>query len=286
MDERSCAIFAGMTKGNQSWALLAVSGAIIIGLILWRMGLMPGPSVDPPLDFTSEAPAIAMPGQLPEPESAIRHPVGEAPAHPLATGEVVQALVNLLGKDAAETFLQVHEFPRRFVTTVDNLGRSHAPAALWPVHPAPDRLQVVEAAGRAAIGLDNGSRYTPFVLLAESVNAARAVDLYVRMYPLLQRAYENLGFPNSYFNDRLVAVIDLLLATPEPAYPVPLQLTEVKGPIPSLRPWVRYEFADPAIESLASGQKILVRVGPVNQRRLKAKLVEIRAELVARATRR
>lgn len=275
-----------MTKDAQSWTLLAVSGAIVVGLILWRMGLMPGPGVDPALDFTPPAPAIATPEELGEPEIAIRHPVGEAPAHPLAAGEVVQALVNLLGKDAVDTFLQADEFPRRFVATVDNLGRPHAPATLWPVHPAPDRFQVGEDDGRAVIALDNASRYTPLVLLAESVNSGRAVDLYVRLYPLLQRAYEELGFPSSYFNDRLVAVIDLLLATPEPAYPVPLQLTEVKGPIPSLRPWVRYEFADPALESLASGQKMLVRVGPVNQRRLKAKLVEIRAELAARAARR
>lgn len=272
-----------MTKGIQSWALLVVSGAIIIGLILWRLGLMPGPGVEPQV-FTPETPVAAVPQQ--EAEPLIEHPLAAVPAHPLAAGEVVQALVNLLGKDAVDTFLQVDEFARRFVATVDNLGRSHAPAALWPVHPAPGRFQVNENEGRAVIGIDNGARYTPFVLLAESVNTVRAVDLYLRLYPLLQRAYEELGFPDRYFNDRLVAVVDLLLATPEPAYPPRLQLTEVKGPIPSLRPWVRYEFADPALESLSAGQKILVRVGPVNQRRLKAKLVEIRAELTRRSTRR
>jgi len=69
-------------------------------------------------------------------------------------------------------------------------------------------------------------------------------------------------------------------------YPVPLQLTQVKGPIPSERPWVRYEFADPQLESLSAGQKILLRMGPVNQRRLKGKLEAIRAELVMRSPRR
>jgi hypothetical protein len=59
----------------------------------------------------------------------------------------------------------------------------------------------------------------------------------------------------------------------------------VKGPIPSVRPWVRYQYSDPALESLSSGQKILVRSGAVNQRRLKGKLAEFRAELVKRATR-
>jgi hypothetical protein len=33
---------------------------------------------------------------------------------------------------------------------------------------------------------------------------------------------------------------------------------------------------DSSLESLTAGQKILLRVGPVNQRRLKSKLTEIR----------
>jgi hypothetical protein len=49
---------------------------------------------------------------------------------------------------------------------------------------------------------------------------------------------------------------------------------------------VRYEFVDPALESLSAGQKILLRVGPANERRLKAKLSELRRELLARSARR
>ena len=55
--------------------------------------------------------------------------------------------------------------------------------------------------------------------------------------------------------------------------------------MPSERPWVRYEFADPALQSASAGQKILLRVGPVNQRRLKAQLRSLRAELVRQAPR-
>jgi hypothetical protein len=39
---------------------------------------------------------------------------------------------------------------------------------------------------------------------------------------------------------------------------------------------VRYRFADPELEQLAAGQKILIRMGTVNERRLKAKLAELR----------
>jgi len=189
------------------------------------------------------------------------------------------ALATLLGRKAVSSFFQTDDFARRFVATVDNLGRAHAPALVWPVMPTAGRFAVEDAGGSPVIAADNSSRYTPFVLLVETVDIGRAVDLYVRMYPLLQQSYAEQGFPKRYFNDRLIQVIDLLLATPEVSYPVKLHLTEVKGPIPSERPWVRYEYADPALERLAAGQKILLRVGPVNARRLKAKLAEARQQL-------
>jgi hypothetical protein len=273
-----------MTKDLQAWVLLAMAGAIVAGLTWWRMGLMPhaqGPQV-----FAPE-PALQADAPAQSPQAAIEYPLGDLPQTEELTGPALRrALANLLGGNAALSFLQLDEFPRRLVATVDNLGRAHAPAQLWPVDPAPDRF-TVEAVGDApVIAADNAGRYTPFVLLAEAVDARRAVDLYVRLYPLLQKAYEELGFPSRYFNDRVMAVIDLLLSTPETEMPLKLRLTEVKGPIASLRPWVRYEFADPALESLSSGQKVLLRVGPVNERRLKDKLAQIRRELAGRAVKR
>ena len=273
-----------MVRVNQSFVLLVMACAIAAGLTLWRLGLIQGPGTEAPA-WVPEPAAVTEndAAASPEPSPSIRHPVETPWTARLGANDVGRALIDLFGAKATATFLQIDEFPRRLVTTVDNLARSHAPPMLWPVHPAPDRFTVDQLDGAPVIGADNGSRYTPLVLLVEDVDSARMVGLYVRMYPLLQRAYEELGFPNRYFNDRLIDVIDLLLATPEVEYPVKLQLTEVKGPIAPLRPWVRYEFADPDLESLAAGQKMLVRVGPVNQRRLKGKLAEIRQELVRRA---
>jgi hypothetical protein len=80
-----------------------------------------------------------------------------------------------------------------------------------------------------------------------------------------------------------VAVLDVLLATPVPAGPVAVQLTQVKGDVPSTWPWVRYEYADPQLESLSSGQKMLVRMGPDNARRLKAVMTELRRRVATGA---
>jgi hypothetical protein len=87
---------------------------------------------------------------------------------------------------------------------------------------------------------------------------------------LFQQSYQNLGYPNGYFNDRLVEVIDVMLATPEP-----------KGPIKLVRPNVMYTFADPALEARPAGQKLLIRMGPENAQAIKAKLTELRSVITA-----
>ena len=206
------------------------------------------------------------------------------PTLPDADPYLSDALTGLLGRKDVLTFLQLDGFVRRVVATVDNLARPHAAPALWPVTLTPGRFITLGAgdktggsgAAGSSISPDNSLRYTPFVLFIESVNTAQAIKLYARAYPLFQQAYEELGYPGRYFNDRLVAVIDHLLATPVPAGAPGVSLVEVKGTVPSIRPWVRYEFIDPALESLSAGQKMLLRVGPVNHRRLNTKLLEIR----------
>lgn len=248
-----------------------VAAAVAALAFLWQTGWLERPGKQAP------APVAAVPAQPPASQPALPPLEPAAPASPLAAANVAGALTELFGRTA---LVVTDDFPRRFVATVDNLGRAHAPPLMWPVAPTAGRFIVQEADGSTVIAADNGARYTPFVLLAEGVDAAAAVKLYERMYPLLQGAYRDLGFPGKSFHRRMVEVVDLLLATPQPSYPPRVQLVEVKGTVPSERPWVRYEYADPALEVLPAGQKVLLRVGPENQKRLKAKLAQLRAELL------
>ena len=48
----------------------------------------------------------------------------------------------------------------------------------------------------------------PLVTLMKSMDTQQLADLYFRFYPLFQQAYEDLGYPGQYFNDRLVEAID------------------------------------------------------------------------------
>ena len=274
---------------SSRWGLVVLVLVVLAGAggaWWWQQAQAPVVTPAAPPAVTSAPPVAAAPPALPasEPASGPQNPV-EALAPPDAAlptlagsdDPIAQALGDLLGARDMAAFLQMDGLVRRVVATVDNLGREHTPARLWPVNPTPERFAVVGSGPVQTIGLDNAARYGALVRWIESVDMERAVALYARLYPLFQQAYEELGYPGRYFNDRLVAVIDHLLQAPEPASPVAVKLTEVKGDVPSTRPWVRYEFADPQLQSLSSGQKIMVRVGLENERRLKVRLKALRA---------
>ncbi len=284
------------TSKQVLWPLGIVAACVAVAVLWWVMSKQAAPLTKPSAVLAvtemteSAASGPDMAALSYDPAAPAVPPVELQPleipaaAQPLAADQIGLVVTEFLGSKAALTFFQLADFPRKFVATVDNLGRSHAPPVAWPISPTEGRFTVQTLDGVTVVSSDNGLRYTPLVLLLESLNVGLAVDLYVRMYPVLQQTYVNLGYPDRQFNDRLLQVINHLLATPRAPQVMAVQLTEVKGPIPSLRPWVRYEFAAPALESLSSGQKIMLRVGSVNQNRLKARLSALRQEILKRST--
>lgn len=247
-------------------ALLAAGG----GWYLWStfFASTPAPVVAeaPPPPPLPAAPA----------EPAIQHPIdtGAAtePLPALAESDkpLAEGLAAAIDRDAIARWLIPQDLVRRVVATVDNLPRKTYAQRLSPLKPVPGKFTVAGADAQMAIAPQNAARYAPLVRALEAVNADKLVALYVRFYPLFQEAYREQGYPNAYFNDRLVQALDMLIAT-----------REAPGQLAIAQPKVLYEFADPALEALPSGQKILLRMGPENAARVKAKLREIRA-LVAK----
>lgn len=256
-----------------------VSGVLLVSTLAWLLWPHPAAAPAPAVEIAAAPPpppAVA-PVEVPLPEP-------KPDPGPAAVPTLHQAFVDLFGAQPVRDWLRLDDFARRFVATVDNLGRSHAPSMRWPVEPTAGRFKVLENDGRTVVDPDNQLRYSVLVQVMTRIDSGAAVALYVRLLPELQQAYEELGYPGRRFHTRLMAVIDELLAAPEAPELIPVQLTEVRGTVPSLRPWVRYEFVDPALENANAGQKLMVRVGAPNERRLKAKLRELRQELVRRAT--
>lgn len=186
---------------------------------------------------------------------------GAASDAPLA-----QALGAIGDRSTITEYFNLQEIVRRFVITVDNLPRRIVPSQQTILRRIPGVLAVRPADdGQFELMGANALRYHAFLRFAEAVDPELLVRLYVRFYPLLQYEYQQLGYPDGYFNDRLVAAIDDMLAAP----PTP-------DPVLLVQPKVLYRFADPALEALSAGQKIMVRIGPENAARLRAILVRLR----------
>jgi hypothetical protein len=139
-----------------------------------------------------------------------------------------------------------------------------------PLEPVPGPFGVSAAGEEVTLTAANSLRYAAYVHVFEMLDARALAQRYAESYPLFQRAYAELGFPGSRFHDRLLEAIDDLLEAPAP-----------NGPVKLVRPKVLYQFADPELESLSAGQKVMVRMGAENAAKVKAKLREIRRELAA-----
>ncbi len=232
-----------------------------------------------------EEPVAIQPQATTEPEE----PAPAGPLYPIAplefdsSGDLVElpplddsdsyfllALEGVLGDDVGLLLLK-DALIDRFVGTVDNLPRAHVAEKIRPVGRLSDSFQAdsTETEGLFSLGQDNFRRYDALVEQIATADIDALVDTYRRFYPLFQESFQRLGYPDAYFNDRVVEVIDHLLATPDPTQTVFL-----------VRPNVLYEFADPDLEALSAGQKLLLRIGTEHAATVKAKLRELRAHVI------
>ena len=258
-----------MTKSTIAWiaAGIAFTAALIFSA---RWYMTSAPAVNPPPVTQAPEPAQPAPASPPRIEHPIEQVQTEPGAPPQATLDASdpamrEALASLFRGNKLPEFVQPMSLIRNIVATIDNLPRIKAAPRLWPVQPMSGALSTINAGDELVIAADNSARYAPVIALVEAVDTKQLVAIYVRFYPLFQQAYRELGYPNGYFNDRLVFVIDHLLATPQ-----------VNSPIALVQPKVLYQYADPELEALSAGQKAMIRVGPDNAAVLKAKLREIR----------
>jgi hypothetical protein len=183
-----------------------------------------------------------------------------------------EALAGSFGQANIDRWLRPDMLARHIVVTIDNLSRKKTAVELQPVKPVAGQFIAKGDDQSSTLDPANYQRYTPYVQALQMADVKQLTALYFHYYPLFQQAYQNLGYPNGDFNNRLVQTIDNLLQTPD-----------VKGDIALVRPNVMYQYADPMLESLSAGQKVLLRMGPQNEAIVKAKLKELRAAIVDRS---
>jgi Protein of unknown function (DUF3014) len=251
---------------NRAIPILAV--LIVVGgaaTWYWWAKIVPGVPVE---QTGTPAPRATQP----PPAVVAAAPAATLPALADSDAPFKGALLALPGAQGLDSLLRPENMIRHLVATVDNLPRHKLAVELRPLEPTGGSVLVSGGDLQANLDEHNGARYGPVMEILGNLDMHAVNDLYRHYYPLFQRAYEDLGYPQKSFNDRLLAVIDHLLDTPHPARPLAL-----------VRPKVFWEFADPALEARSAGQKLMLRLGSANQAVAERKLRELRALITTRS---
>ena len=243
---------------------VVILGGALAAYYYWQQA-QPEPKA---VEVTALPPPIAPP--KPVLRQVVKVPEAQFPLPQLGESDsfMLEALASLIGKESVMKIFRIEQIIHNIVVTIDNLPNQSLPVNAMPVTPVPGNLVVLVADGEMSMSPKNTARYTPYVRLAGAVNTEKLVALYLRLYPLFQKSYEELGYPNKYFNDRVIEVIDNLLAAPD-----------IKEPVKLVQPKIVYVYADPDLEGRSIGQRTLMRIGSENEAKVKAKLQEIRQEL-------
>lgn len=254
-----------MEENTRTAFLWAIPIAVVAGLavaLYYGRKHQEVPAVEP-VQTEPVAPAAAAPSH---------HPIDSGtsgdtqPLPPLGDSDAAMqdSLAGIFGR-SLEEFLAPQDIIRHIVVTTDNLTRKKTAVQLWPVKATGGQFAVTGADEQLTLSADNFARYEPIMTVLKNADANQVAAIYRRFYPLFQQAYVELGYPEGYFNNRLITVIDHLLETPE-----------VQGPIRLVQPGVFYQFADSALEDRSSGQKLLIRMGSDNAAAIKLRLRELR----------
>src|SRR5690606_29984903 len=122
----------------------------------------PAETVPPVPAPVADGPKFPLPGAVPDAASMPPADRSDAP--------ILEALLALAKRDALGQVLNMQDFARRFVVTVDHLPRQLIPAQLSAVKRVPGQLAVAPAGDSLTLQPGNYARYDAFVRLAESLD--------------------------------------------------------------------------------------------------------------------
>ncbi len=250
---------------------IAVAVVIVVGIIAAYFYGQQHRQQPEPVPVKALVPASSPPGPV------VQHVIGPIPEQlslpALSESDkfMLDAIAGLVGNKSLMKLFYTERIIRKIVATVDNLPRARVPLRVMPVSSVPGMFLTDGPEDEKIISPENAARYAAYVKVAEAIDAQKLVEVYIALYPLFQQAYEELGYPKKYFNDRLLVALDNMLAAPSPPQPVRL-----------VQPHVLFNFADPSLEARSAGQKILMRMGNKNEAKIKTKLREIKQQVALR----
>ncbi|WP_354625509.1 DUF3014 domain-containing protein [Psychromonas sp. MME2] len=154
------------------------------------------------------------------------------------------------------------------VVFISNLSQGELLHKFSPVNKPSDKFTVIEDDGKLYLNPQSYRRYDSYITLMSHLDTDAVVTQYHLLSPLLEQVYGEVGHPQQTFKNALSDAIDILLAAPI-----------IEEPIALIYPSVMYKFADEKLENLPAAQKLMIRMGPENSRKLKEKLRQVQSAL-------
>ncbi|WP_394389953.1 DUF3014 domain-containing protein [Shewanella woodyi] len=240
------------------------------------------PEIVEVVELPDPVPAEPLPTEAPIPEPVIEvepEPVviEEAPVvpevEPLPSLSQSDEFVSIKAVEMAdgmkiEPLMVEQDLVRHFVVFVDNIAQGELARKVSPMK-APNRVFTVsEITNKTYLNPDSYHRYDLYADLVNGLDEEQLAKTYQELTPLLGEAFEELGYGDMSFNDRMVEAIDVMLDAP--IIDSPIELDGVS---------VNYQFVDPQLEALPNAQKLLIRMGPENSKKVKAALRKLKKHL-------
>ncbi|MGL6123006.1 MAG: DUF3014 domain-containing protein [Shewanella sp.] len=218
----------------------------------------------PELETTEVTPAVTETTAVTEPD-VIVEPV---PALAESDGFAQQKALAIINNNVLGSLLVQQDIIRQFVVFVDNLAQGELTRKVSPLKGPEKLFSVSEITNKVYLNPEGFHRYDAYVDSISKMDERSLIVTYKQLTPMLEEAFAELGYSNVKFNDKMLQAINVLLAAP--IIEAPIELSSIS---------VNYRFVDPDLEALPSAQKLLVRMGPENTRKLKVALRKIENQL-------
>jgi hypothetical protein len=165
-------------------------------------------------------------------------------------------------------WLSTPDVVRTFAAVVLNVADGENPLPHVRFLTPRQTFGVVDTRDGTVIDPRSFARYDAFADGVASLNAAACAAVFRQIEPLVAAAHRELGAAEGRSSETLSRAIAALLAVPLP-----------EGDVRVVRHGSLYRFADPSLEALSPAQKLLLRMGTTNSRKVQGKLREIQAAL-------
>lgn len=196
-------------------------------------------------------------------------PVETVPNLPESDAFVHQKALALISNNVVGSSLVTQDLIRQFVVFVDNLAQGELTRKVSPIKGPEKLFTVAEITNKVYLNPESYHRYDAYATVIANMDEQSLMHTYKQLTPLFDEAFAELGYSNAKFNDRMLQAIKVMLAAP--IIEEPIELSSIS---------VNYRFVDPNLEALPSAQKLLVRMGPENTRKVKTALRKMESQLL------